>query len=285
MHENYEQRGYLLDDFRLFHLNDAQGTKVDYHYHDFCKLLLLRSGRGGYMVSGQRYALEPGDMVLVGSHTIHRPEFEPGVPYERIIIYISPEFLKRNSLPDCDLAECFSGMGGHIFRPGPQRHQHYAALCARLEQELAGSGYGREVLSTSLLLQILVEIGRDLQNPEADLPQPQTSENSRILDILRYIDAHLTEDLTIDTISEQFYISKFHMMRLFRQEVGQTIHNYLCDRRLIHARDLINQGLSATESCFRSGFRSYSSFTRAYGKRFGTTPTGRSAQMEDSFEE
>ena len=77
----------------------------------------------------------------------------------------------------------------------------------------------------------------------------------------------------------------YHMMRLFRQEVGQTIHNYLCDRRLIHARDLISQGLSATESCFRSGFRSYSSFTRAYSKRFGTTPTGRSAPMEDTFEE
>ena len=281
----YERRGYLLDDFRLFHLNDAQGTKVDYHYHDFCKLLLLRSGGGGYMVNGQRYTLEPGDIVLVGSHTIHRPEFEPGVPYERIIIYIRPEFLQKNSFPDCDLEEVFSGAAGHILRPSKHRRQHYATLCTRLEQELAGDGYGRQVLSTALLLQILGEVGRDLNSPEAEMPQPQTSENSRILDILRYIDAHLTEDLTIDALSEQFYISKYHMMRLFRQEVGQTIHNYLCDRRLIHARDLINQGLSATESCFRSGFRSYSSFTRAYGKRFGTTPTGRSAQLEDTFEE
>ena len=280
----YESRGYLLDDFRLFHLNDAQGTKVDYHYHEFCKLLLLRSGGGGYMVNGQRYTLEPGDMVLVGSHTIHRPEFEPGVPYERVILYICPEFLQKHSCPGCDLEEIFSGAGGHILRPGKQRQQLYGALCARLEQELAGENYGRQVLSTALLLQILGEIGRDLNSPEAELPQPQTSENSRILDILRYIDGHLTEDLTIDALSEQFYISKYHMMRLFRQEVGQTIHSYLCDRRLIHARDLLNQGLSATESCFRSGFRSYSSFTRAYGKRFGTTPTGRSAQMEDTFE-
>ena len=279
----YESRGYLLDEFRLFHLNDAQGTKVDYHYHDFCKLLLLRSGGGGYMVNGQRYTLEPGDIVLVGSHTIHRPEFEPGVPYERIIIYISPEFLHRYSNPDCQLEEVFSGVGGHILRPSKHRQQHYAALCTRLEQELTGENYGRQVLSTALLLQILGEVGRDLHSSEAELPRPQTSENSRILDILRYIDSHLTEDLTIDGLSEQFYISKFHMMRLFRQEVGQTIHNYLCDRRLIQARDLINQGLSATESCFQSGFRSYSSFTRAYGKRFGTTPTGRSAQMEDTF--
>ena len=284
MPADYEHRGYLLDEFRLFHLNDTQGTKVDYHYHDFCKLLLLRSGGGGYMVNGQRYTLEPGDMVLVGTHTIHRPEFEPGVPYERIILYISPEFLEKFRTPDCDLADCFSSTAGHVLRPGKKRQQLYASLCTRLEQELSGSGYGHKILSTSLLLQILAEVYRDLHSPEAELPKPQTSENSRILDILRYIDAHLAEDLTIDALSEQFYISKFHMMRLFRQEVGLTIHNYLCDRRLIYARDLINQGLSATESCFRSGFRSYSSFTRAYGKRFGTTPTGRSAQMEDNFE-
>ena len=284
MRTDYEQRGYLLDEFRLFHLNDAQGTKVDYHYHEFCKILLLCSGRGGYMVNGQRYALEPGDIVLVGSHCIHRPEFEPGVPYERIILYISPEFLQTYSRPDCNLEECFSGAAGHILRPGKLRRQHYATLCSRLEQEMGGSGFGQPVISLGLLLQLLVEINRDLQNPEAELPKPHSSENSRILDILRYIDTHLTEDLSIDALSEQFYISKFHMMRLFRQEVGQTIHNYLCDRRLIYARDLINQGLSATESCFRSGFRSYSSFTRSYGKRFGTTPTGRSAQMEDTFE-
>ena len=236
------------------------------------------------MVNGQRYTLEPGDMVLVGSHTIHRPEFEPGVPYERVILYISPEFLQKSSFSDCNLEEVFSGAAGHILRPSKQRQQLYTALCTRLEQELAGNGYGRQILSTALLLQILTEIGRDLHSPEAELPQPHTSENSRILDILRYIDGHLAEDLTIDSISEQFYISKYHMMRLFRQEVGQTIHNYLCDRRLIHARDLINQGLSATESCFRSGFRSYSSFTRSYSKRFGTTPTGRTAQVEGSFD-
>ena len=43
METNYEKRGYLLDDFRLFHLKDKNGTNIDYHYHEFCKLLLLRS--------------------------------------------------------------------------------------------------------------------------------------------------------------------------------------------------------------------------------------------------
>ena len=279
----YTSRGYLLDDFRLFHLSDAQGTKIDFHYHEFCKLLMLRSGSGGYMVDGHRYNLEPGDLVLIGSHCVHRPEFEPGIPYERIIIYISPDFLRRQSSAECDLLACFSGAGSHVLRPGEKTRRQLFSLAAQLEREIADEGYGHVILGNVLLLQLLVEIGRNQRNA-AVLPGPVEPGNGRIQDILGYIDANLAEDITIDLLSEQFYISKYHMMRLFRRETGQSIHHYLTDRRLLHARSLIAAGMSATESCFRSGFRSYSSFTRAYAKRFGTTPTGRSAQLEETYE-
>ena len=97
MEEHSERRGYLQEDFRLFHLKDDRGTKVNYHYHDFCKVVLLLSGSGHYTVQGRRYLLLPGDIVLVGSRCVHRPEFEPGFLYERVILYISPEILERSS--------------------------------------------------------------------------------------------------------------------------------------------------------------------------------------------
>ena len=283
MNTNYQSRGYLLDNYRLFHLNDAQGTKTDYHYHDFCKILLLHSGSGGYMVDGLRYSLEPGDIVLIGSHCVHRPEFEPGAPYERVILYIAPEFLINQSTGDCNLADCFSGSQGHVLRPEKASRKILFDLARRLEDEMSASCYGSEILCNSLLLHLLVEIGRQ-RSSTGTAPNPVQPGNGRIQDILRYIDGHLTEDLTIDHLSERFYLSKYHMMRLFRRETGQSIHNYLSDRRLLYARDMIRSGISATESCFRAGFRSYSSFTRAYAKRFGTTPTGRSAVMDESFE-
>lgn len=279
----YESRGYLLDDYRLFHLSEPQKGQIEYHYHEFCKLLLLRSGSGGYAVEGQHYTLQAGDIVLIGSHCVHRPEFESGAPYERIIIYISPEFLRRESAADCDLEAIFSGEMGHILRPEENQRRKLFALAERLEKELSGKDYGRVILSNALLLRLLVELGRNLRSTDLR-PSPITPKNKRILDMLRYIDEHLAEDISIDSLSEQFYISKYHMMRLFRQETGQPIHGYLSDRRLLHARELIAQGMSATESCFRSGFRSYSSFTRAYNKRFGTTPTGRSSQLDETYE-
>ncbi|MBP3628383.1 MAG: helix-turn-helix domain-containing protein [Anaerotignum sp.] len=273
METGYEKRGYLLDDFRLFHLKDREGTNIDYHYHEFCKLLMLRNGSGGYTVDGQRYSLDTGDIVLIGSGCVHRPEFEHGSLYERVIIYISPEFLQQQSIPDCPLLDIFNGEHGHVL------HLHQPDilwnLSDALEQELSKDEYGRVILSNGLLPRLLIEIARGIRNPETTFAKPIVPSDSRILEILRYIDAHLTEELSIDILAEEFFISKFHMMRLFKQETGRSIHDYLQERRLLFARDLIRQGVSATDSCFQSGFRSYSSFTRAYAKHFGTTPTGR----------
>jgi len=283
MERNAEKRGYLLEDYRLFHLNDAQGTKLQYHYHEFCKLLLLRSGSGGYTVEGQRYMLEAGDIVLLPSRCVHRPEFEPGVGYERVIIYIDPEFLRRYSTPDCNLSEIFSGKS-YVLRPDLQCRKRLYALSERLEQDLSAEGYGQSVLSNARLLQLLVGIGQNLQNNKGFQPTSIIPASGRILDIQRYINDHLEDDLTIDSIAEQFFISKYHMMRQFRSETGVSIYAYLCDRRLFLARERIRQGMNATDSCFRSGFRSYSSFTRAYSKRFGTTPTGRAARREETYE-
>ena len=93
--ENASRRGYLEEDFRLFHLKDAVMGPVDWHYHSFHKILVLLAGRASYAIEGQSYALEPGDVVLVPRGSIHRPEIAPGQAYERYILYIAPEFLQK----------------------------------------------------------------------------------------------------------------------------------------------------------------------------------------------
>ena len=273
--EDYEKRGYLLENFRLFHLKTQGQEGVDYHYHEFCKLLLLVSGKGHYTVDGRRYLLEPGDAVLIGSRSVHRPELEGDPTYERIILYIDPGFLAREGREDCALTDLFDGSRGHVLRLKNPARQRIFTMAAELEQELSGSGYGRAVMSQAMLLRLLVQLGRGLSQSEFRSPDPLPPEHSRIPELMRYMETHLAEDLDIDSLAEQFYISKYHMMRLFRAQTGYTVHGYLSHRRLLHARELIRSGMRATEACYRSGFRSYSSFTRAYHKHFGTTPTGR----------
>ena len=282
---DYQKKGFLTEDYRLFHLRSDGGTRPEYHYHEFCKILMLVSGSGGYSVDSQRYAVQSGDIILVGSHTVHRPEFEPGAVYERIILYISPEFLEKLSLPQCDLTACFRS--GHVLRLGEPERKRLFSLAAALERELAGEDYGRELLCHAALLRLLVQIVRELRRTDTPQPGPMKPEDERVVAIVRYLDRHLAEDISIDDLAERFYLSKYHMMRLFRRETGTTIHGYLTERRLSLARELMAGGMSATDACFRSGWRSYCSFTRAYGRRFGSTPTGRrdtAALAEETYE-
>lgn len=283
MEKEAEKRGYLSEHFRLFHLKDQKGTDIGYHYHDFCKLLLLRSGSGGYTVDGKRYSLEAGDIVLIDAGCVHRPEFEQGLLYERVIIYIAPHFLQEHSNADCALQAIFNS--AH-----PVLHLRDMriiwTIANALERELSTERFGRELVSNGLLLQLLITIARSMEDAAARFVPPIVPKDERILEMLRYMDAHLTEDLSIDLLADAFFISRYHMMRLFRQETGYTIHSYLQERRLLYARDLMRQGSSATDSCFQAGFRSYSSFTRAYAKHFGTTPTGRkgsSAPADETY--
>ena len=286
MSEKYAKKGYLLEDFRLFHLKDKGETKVDYHYHEFYKLLFFVSGKGGYFVEGKRYSLTPGDIILIGKQCVHRPEFEPGVPCERIILYISPEFLLRESSSSCQLADCFSKEYDHVLRPSEKIRKTLFSIVSNIEQELSSKRYGKEIVSTGMLLRLMVEIARSIFHKEVQKPAPMLPKSKRMLDIMHYLDAHLTEDINIVLLAEKFYISRFHMMRRFREETGTTIHAYISDHRLMLARDWIGQGIPATEVCFQCGFGSYSSFSRAYGKFFGTTPTGRniSSAMEETYE-
>ena len=272
---NHNKRGYLLENFRLFHLKSKGGTQTEYHYHEFCKVLLLVQGSGGYFVDGQRYLLQSGDIVLLDAHSIHRPELVTDAPYERIILYISPEYLRQQSTPECNLQSVFSGEKGHVLRLTGESRQKIFRLAARLEQDLEEDAFGREILSNAGLLRLLVEIGRNRENPETSGTSPVVPKDKRIADILRYIDEHLSEDLDAEVIAKAFFISKYHMMRLFRRETGTTVHLYITQKRLVKARELMDAGMRATEACYRCGWRSYSSFTRAYGKHLGTTPTGR----------
>ena len=271
----YEKRGYLLENFRLFHLYSQSGTKVDYHYHEFCKILMLVSGQGSYFVDGRRYRLSPGDIVLIGSHCVHKPDFSESDVYERIIIYISPEYLQKVSAADCDLLSIFSGQKGHVLRLKEQQRKEVFATAAALEQELAGNAFGGSILSQANLLRLVVKLGRSMADPAANLPRPSMTQNRRVLEIMEYLDKNLSEEIDIDRLADAFFISKYYMMRLFQRETGTTIYAYLIQKRLMKARELMNSGMRATESCYACGFHSYSSFTRAYGKYFGTSPTGR----------
>lgn len=268
---SYEKRGYLNEDFRLFHLAESDLGQIAYHYHTFHKIIFLLAGRTGYAVEGERYQLEPGDFVLVGRGSIHRPEPESGIFYERMILYISPEFLSRISTPDCDLGSCFTRAQAdfrYVYRSGLD--DRLKPLLQRLEQAVSDTEFGADLLRRSLFAQLMLEVSRAALRSRSI---SASSGDAKIVSILQYLNLHLAEQLSIDDLAARFYISKFHMMRRFRQETGYTIHSYMAEKRLLQARQLLREGKGVTEVCEQVGYQDYSTFARAYRRMFGNAPS------------
>ena len=267
----YEERGYLKEPFRLFHLADGRGEYIEYHYHAFHKIIILLAGKAGYAVEGERYELNPGDFVLVGRGSIHRPVVAAGDYYERMILYIAPEYLRSLTAGDCDPSECFRRAQEtfqYVYRD--ENGSRVRPLFQALAETIRQGGYGAALLAQAQFTELMVEVNRICR---AGHGVGASGGDSKVVSLLQYLNLHLAEPLSIDDLSARFYISKYHMMRRFRQETGYSIHGYLSEKRLLLAQQLLSRGASPSEVFTQVGYQDYSTFSRAYKKQFGRGPS------------
>ena len=218
----YEKRGYLREAFRLFHLDSALTEDTDFHYHEFHKLVFFLSGKGNYLVGGRSYSLKPNDIILVERGAIHKAEISPSVRYERIILYIDPAFLKSQSTAQSSLDYCFrtaSDKRSYVIRPETERREELRRILSALEIAEHSTAFGHDLMARALLTQLLIELGRGMEAEQYDYA-PEENSGEKTAEILSFLQEHLTEDISIDRLAEEFYLSKYHMMRLFRSRTG-----------------------------------------------------------------
>lgn len=265
-----EKTGYLNEQFRLFHLKDQTRKEFSYHYHDFHKVVIFISGKAAYHIEGKAYQLKPWDILLVNRHAIHRPEIDSSVPYERFILWI------QNDIPWQELLKCFQKANDrsyNLVRLNSSLQEKMKDILFELENSAKSDEYGREILTQSLFLQFMVYLNRIFLEKQYIFDKKSYTFDSQIASILQYINHNLKEDLSVETLSARYYVSKYHLMRKFKQETGYTLHNYIVNKRLLMARTLISNGMPVTKAAQESGFAEYSTFSRAYRKQFKTNPS------------
>lgn len=265
-----EKTGYLNEQFRLFHLKDQTRKEFSYHYHDFHKVVIFISGKAAYHIEGKAYQLKPWDILLVNRHAIHRPEIDSSVPYERFILWI------QNDIPWQELLKCFQKANDrsyNLVRLNSALQEKMKDILFELENSAKSDEYGREILTQSLFLQFMVYLNRIFLEKQYIFDKKSYTFDSQIASILQYINHNLKEDLSVETLSARYYVSKYHLMRKFKQETGYTLHNYIVNKRLLMARTLISNRMPVTKAAQESGFAEYSTFSRAYRKQFKTNPS------------
>ena len=265
-----EKTGYLNEQFRLFHIKDQTKKEFAYHYHDFHKVVIFISGKATYHIEGKAYNLRPWDILLVDRHAIHRPEIDASVPYERFILWI------QNDIPWQELLKCFQKANDrsyNLIRLHPSLQEKLKEILLELESATKSDAFAKDLLAQSLFLQFMIYVNRIFLEKQYIFDRKSYSFDSQIADILQYINHNLKEDLSVETLSARYYVSKYHLMRKFKQETGYTLHNYIVNKRLLMARTLISNGMPVTKAAQESGFAEYSTFSRAYRKQFKTNPS------------
>ncbi|MBQ2864978.1 MAG: helix-turn-helix domain-containing protein [Clostridia bacterium] len=270
----YGERGYLLENYRLFHLASPLTEEVDFHYHTFHKIVIPLKGALSYMIEGRHYRLEAFDIALVGRGCVHKPETAES--NERVLIYISSDFLRDRSTENCDLELSYKlahDRGSHILRLNPSGRKRVSQLIRELEELCGSQEYGSEFMRDTIFFQLMIELA--CFSLKQQVCSVDTVYDEKIVQLLKYINDNLAENLSIDHLAERFYISKYHMMRKFKAETGYTVHAYISNKRLLLSQQYIEEGISPTDACFRCGFKDYSVYSKAYKKLFGVSPAKR----------
>jgi len=269
------KRGYLNEDFHFFKLKDQKKNEFEFHYHDFDKIIIFVSGDVTYIIEGKSYKLKPWDILLVGKNDLHLPIISDAVSYERMILWLNPSFLEEHNKNNCNLLNCFELAKErklNLIRTSKTDIPTLKHTLSELENSIYSTGFGSDILKNALFLQLMVKINRLFLGMDMEQSLEGITYDQRIEDVLSFINTHLELDLSIELLSDKFYLNKYYLMHLFKKETGYTLYSYIQKKRSIKAADLLKRGLQAGEVCSLCGFGDYSSFVRTFKKEFKLSP-------------
>jgi len=237
------------------------------HSHDNYEIYYLLSGDADFLVEATRYHLHPGDLLLMRKGEVHMFRLRSAAPYERMHV-------------NFDVSPLLSHLGmSDLLAPFQDRplgaFNHYPATLfssRSFKGDLERVCNAKKEEKLLYLLPLLAEIKNAFQTLREN---PSSAAPDRASAIVSYINAHLSEELSLEELSSRFYLSQTHLNRIFRISTGTTVWQYITIKRLYFAKELLEEGKKPTEVAPLCGFKDYTTFFRAYKKRFGTAPGGR----------
>lgn len=258
--------------------NDGRAPEsLPYHYHDSYEIFCSRNEHLAYRVNGAVYELEFGDILVLNQFDIHQSLAPPGSRYHRHVTIFHPELVSSWSVPGYDLLACFERRGRdfrHLIRLTPDDRARYEELFARGVESTRLPESERDMMHRLLVAELLVVVNRGTQIEPATPPAASATaeETARLESITRYVDAHLTEDLSLRVLANNFGTTPNGLNRLCRRAGRVTMHQYILRRRIERARLELSRGTTVTEAAFASGFGNLSHFIRIFRQKTGFSP-------------
>lgn len=233
------------------------------HTHESYVIGTVVSGVNVYNLSGSIVRAGPEQLCFVNPGEVH-DAVPRGDGYSYRMIYPKASLLKM-------IVEQATGRraAAPYFRSPVIGDPVLAARYLRAHQSLeaGGEGLAADEALTGILLEMIDRYAGGLNAAVLAGREPAAVRRAK-----DYLAAHLEESVDLESLARAAGLSPFHLIRVFTKATGLTPHNWLIDRRVHLACNLLREGVSAAHVAVRCGFTDQSHLTRAFKSRLGVTP-------------
>ena len=195
------------------------------------------------------------------------------LPYRRFVFWISQEFCRHlfDLSPDYGyLMQLVQTKKDYIFHNDKITFNSIQSKILRLLEEMQTDRFCREPQIALCVNDLILHLNRLIYERSHSEPKQETE--SLYQSLCGFIEDHIDEDLSLDRLSGEFYVSKYHISHVFKENLGLSIHQYISKKRLSLIRQAIWGGMDITKAYQTWGFGDYSSFYRAFKKEYGISP-------------
>lgn len=250
--------------------------EVPVHWQDEIELIYVKKGRGIISVDFQEYTVASPAIVLILPGQLHAlfQYKQESMEYENIIFH--PDMLLTKKSDICSASFILPLLHGQIsvptiFTPAFSFYADIAAPIDSCDEICRVKPQGYELYIKGQLYQFLYILNSRCQ--DLSIPPKDRRSLDKMKPILKYMENHYMEKITIAEIADVAGFSQSHFMRYFKETMGTTFIDYLRDYRLTMAARL----LAASESAILAvseevGFDNLSYFNRAFKKKYKMTP-------------
>lgn len=268
-------RQYMISkDFEIYYYKDRNLHNVEIHSHEYYEFYFFLEGEVTMFYSDSSHRMKNGDMVIIPPGMQHHVQIhDPAVPYRRVVFWITKSFLSKLSVHSKE----FLFLTGKADDSGFAWHFNEVTFNTvqrkifHVIEEIFSDRFGRRMAVALGINDLLLFLNRTVYE---SLHPERYGKSEKNLDrnLIRYIEEHINEDLRLDTLSELFFVSKYHISHLFKDKMGISLHQYILKKRLAMSKDALINGRKPSEVFREYGFSDYSVFYRAFVKEFGLSP-------------
>lgn len=242
------------------------------HYHDYYEIVFyLGDSSVTYLTGGKKYQVYRGDIIVCNLFEPHFLLCEKNNTYERFSIGLDLRLLLYYSSNEANLLQIFNSNRESYPILHTNFFDFYKYMDLIMKFMNLNMKHGRKIGEKAIIHQLLAYLYNDCIK-ETELQNINSKHVEIIAQLVRYIECHLEENLSLEKLAQEANYSVAHISRIFKEVTNKTLIHYIIEKRLIKAKHLLNGSLPIIEIAKQVGFNNYSYFYKVFKKNTGISP-------------